>query len=182
MEEGIHSAATFHFFVKAACLDLLGVRGLKEDQRSGMCAELVGAFSEHGDLPCIAGVVVRRFQNEGQMTELWMADDARQSLESEFPFADARMAVFAGGAHVETVVEVDGMEVGQPDHAIELVKDAVEVIDDVVAGIPDVAGIETDAELFLAVHAVDDGGELFEAASDLRALARHGFQENQRLL
>ena len=43
-------------------------------------------------------------------------------------------------------------------------------------------GIETDAEPFLAVCALDDGGDFLEAAPDLRSLARHGLQEHDRLL
>ena len=65
---------------------------------------------------------------------------------------------------------------------VEFFKYAVEIVCDVISCIPNVTGIETDAEPFLAVYALDDGGDFLEAAPDLRSLARHGFQEHDRLL
>ena len=77
---------------------------------------------------------------------------------------------------------MDGMEAGEADCTVEFFKYAVEIVCDVISCIPDMAGVETDAEPFLAVYALDDGGDFLEAAPDLRSLARHGLQEHDRLL
>ena len=53
---------------------------------------------------------------------------------------------------------------------------------DVVAAVPDVAGVEADTELVIVFDAVDDGAQFLKRAADLRALARHRLQEHGRLL
>lgn len=68
------------------------------------------------------------------------------------------------------------------DDAVELREYLVEVIADVVAAVPDVAGVEAYAELVISFDAVDDGAQFFKRAADFRALARHRFQEDGRLL
>ena len=111
-----------------------------------------------------------------------MTDDARQGFESDFSLADACVTILVGGADVEAVVEMDGMEAGEADYTVEFFKYAVEIVCDIISRIPNVTGIETDAEPFLAVYALDDGGDFLEAAPDLRSFARHGLQEHDRLL
>ena len=86
------------------------------------------SLPEHGNLPCISCIVVRRFQDEGQMANLRVTDDARQGFESDFSLADACVTILAGGADVETVIEMDGMEAGEADYMVKFFKYAVEIV------------------------------------------------------
>ena len=52
----------------------------------------------------------------------------------------------------------------------------------VIAAIPDMAGIEADANFFLMIDAVDDGAQFLKAASDFRAFACHGLKKHRCLL
>lgn len=52
----------------------------------------------------------------------------------------------------------------------------------VIAAIPDMAGIEADAKFFLMVDAVDDGAQFLKAASDFRTFACHGLKKHRCLL
>ena len=151
-----------------------------------------GAFNaeglEEGYLAAIAVKVVGRLEVERKAPEPRIVDDAREGLLADLPLADAGVAVLVRGEGVERVVEVDGLESVEADHAVELVQDAVEVADDVVAAVPHVACVEAYAEPVRgrarggesALHAVDDRAQLLEVAPNLRALARHGLKEDRR--
>jgi len=57
----------------------------------------------------------------------------------------------------------------------------VEVVDQVVAGVVQVAGVEADPHLFLQRDAVEDAAEFLEAAPDFAALAGHCFEQHRRV-
>ena len=90
------------------------------------------------------------------------------------------MPVLVTAAGIEAVVEVHGVQTLEPDHAVKLREHAVKVAGDVIPRVPDVAGVEADADMLLQLHAVDDGAQLFEAAADLTALAGHGLEQHGR--
>ena len=111
-----------------------------------------------------------------------MADDTHERFKANLALADAGVAVLVAAARVLAVIEMDGLEARKADDAVELRQHLVEVLADVVTAVPDVAGVEADAELCAEFDAVDDGAQLLERAADLRALARHRLQEDRRLL
>ena len=80
------------------------------------------------------------------------------------------------------VIEVDRFQAVQPDHTVKFLQHIVQMIHDIISAVADMAGVETDAELFLPFGAVDDLPQLFKAAPDLAAFARHGLQQNRRVL
>ena len=99
-----------------------------------------------------------------------MARHRRQRVEADAALPQPRVAVLARAAGVHAVVEVDGAQPVQPDHAVELRQHAVEVARDVVARVPHVARVQAHAHPLGGVQPLDDGGQLLEAPADLRAL------------
>ena len=67
----------------------------------------------------------------------------------------------------------------EADYTVEFIENAVEVTGDIVACIPHVAGVETNSEALVVVHALDDASELLKAPAHLGPLARHGLQKNR---
>ena len=61
---------------------------------------------------------------------------------------------------------------------VKLTQNAVEIADDVVAAVGNMAGIHTDTELLLQLDAVDDGTQFFKCSSDFTAFAGHGFEQD----
>ena len=107
---------------------------------------------------------------------------AAEGLLPERSLTDAGMAVLVRAAGVETVIEVDGAQARKADYAVKLREHPVEVPGDVIARVAYVAGVETDAELFAELDAVDDRAQLLKAPTDLGALARHRLEQDGRLL
>ena len=109
-----------------------------------------------------------------------MEGDAAHRFRAEMPFAELLVPILVRAAGVLAVVEVHGAQPVEPDDLVEARQHAVEVADDIVSRVPDVAGVEAHAELLAEPDAVDDLPELFEGTADLRALARHRFEQNGR--
>jgi len=111
-----------------------------------------------------------------------MVDDARQSFNSDRAFTDFFMAVLVAAERVFAVVEVDRLQARKTNRTVKLLQYTVKIVNDVITAIADVARIQTDAQLFLPLGAVDDLPQLLKRAADLAALAGHGFQQNGGVL
>lgn len=94
-------------------------------------------------------------------------------------FADARMAIFMGTAFVEGIVNVQGTQPIQPDHAVEFLEHAIQIIRNVISRIPYMAGIEANTQMAIKLNAVDDGRQFFEGTAYLASLSCHGFQQKR---
>ena len=94
-------------------------------------------------------------------------------------FADFFVAVLVAGRRVFAVVDMDGLEPIQTDNPVKLGNHAVQIVDDIVAAVGNVAGIKTYPQLVVDGYTVDDGPKLLKAAADLAALAGHGFQQHR---
>ena len=132
------------------------------------------------DLLRVAGVVVRRLENERQRRECRMLCDAHERLRRDAAVAQLRVPVLVTAAGIEAVVEVHGVQTLEPNHAVKLREHAVKVAGNVVPRFPVVARVESDSNVLLQLHAVDDGAQLLKAAADLAALAGHGLEQNGR--
>ena len=108
-----------------------------------------------------------------------MADDAHQRLRRQNALKNFGMAVLMAAETVEGVVKMYRLEPVKTDHAVKLGKHRVRVGDDVVAAVPDVACVETDAELVFKLHAVDDLAQLLKLSADLAALSGHRLQKHR---
>ena len=92
-----------------------------------------------------------------------------------------------GATRVLRIVDVYGMQAIDTHHAVELVEYAVQIMDDVVAGIAHMAGVQTNAQLIgqlwaLGGNALDNARQFFKATAHLGALACHGLKQYRRLL
>ena len=121
-----------------------------------------------------------RLEEEGQVAQGRMARHRVKRLEADEALPYRGMTVLVGAERVHRVVEMDGAQTAQAHHAVELVKHAVEVVRDVVAGVPHMAGIQAHAEMVGELHAVDDGTQLLKGTADLGPLARHGLKQHRR--
>ena len=108
-----------------------------------------------------------------------MVRHGSERVKADAALADGGVAVLVGAERVLRVVQVDGAQAVEPDHAIELLQHAVQIAGDVVAAVPHVAGVQAHAHFLVQFHGVDDGGQLFKTAADLRALACHGFKQQR---
>lgn len=78
------------------------------------------------------------------------------------------------GQLVLAVVDMDGFQSFQADDLVESRQYVVQVVDDVVAAIEDVARIEADAELLVHGDFVDDSCQFLKGPAHFRPLAGHG--------
>ena len=92
-------------------------------------------------------------------------------VEDDVTFADACMAVFVSAKRIQAVIQVDGAQTGKTDDAVKFGENLIQVIDDVIAAIPDMAGIQADTEMVGEFNAVDDFPKLFKAAADFTSFS-----------
>ena len=112
---------------------------------------------------------------------------ATKFLAAKVSLADALVTIFMGATRVLRIVDVYGMQAIDTHHAVELVEYAVQIMDDVVAGIAHMAGVQTNAQLIgqlwaLGGNALDNARQLLKAAAHLGTLAGHGLEQHRRLL
>lgn len=69
-------------------------------------------------------------------------------------------------------------DAAKSDYAVELLQHAVQIVDDIIARIMDVAGVETDSQAAVILDLVNNRRDLLEAAANLGALARHRLQRD----
>lgn len=102
-------------------------------------------FAQHSDFAGIASGVIWRFENEGQVLKGRMADDAHECFKANLSFTNAGVAVFMTAALVLTVIEMNGLETAEADDAVKFRQDLIKMLLNVIAAVPDMAGIEADA-------------------------------------
>src|SRR5262245_3026806 len=114
----------------------------------------------------LAGLTVRLHYRR-QLLEPWVAQEDRE-LVADQPFADVRVAVAVRAERRLRVVHVERPQPVEPDQPIEVVEEPVQDggVGDVVAGRPEVARVEADAEPGMAVEPLDECRELLERATD----------------
>ena len=101
-----------------------------------------------------------------------------QGLQADAALSDALVPVLPGAGWVLAVVEVDSLQPVQADDLVKLCQHAVQIADDVVSAVGDMAGIQTDAHVILELHPVQNLPQFLEAAAHLTALSCHGLQQN----
>ena len=108
---------------------------------------------------------------------------------AQMPAADDLVTVLVGTAGILGVVDVHGLEAIESHHAVELGKNAVEVVHDVVPAVGNMTGIQAHAEHVgprklgpSRGHPLDDARELLERAAHLSTLARHRLEQHARAL
>ena len=108
-----------------------------------------------------------------------MIHHAAEGLRAQKAFADAGVAVLLCTAGIEAVVDMDGLQPVQADDLVELCQHAVQIMDDIVACVGDMAGVKAHAHFIRQRHAVKDLPQLLKPAAYLRAFAGHGLQQHR---
>ena len=80
-----------------------------------------------------------------------MIHDAHKRIKPDFPLADLLVAVLMRTKDIHRVIEMNRLEPFKPDDSVELREYSVKVVHYVVAAVPDMAGVEADANKGLRV-------------------------------
>lgn len=116
------------------------------------------------------------------MAQLWVIDDAGQGRQADVALADAGVAVLGAADGVPAVVEMNGPQSLKADDPVEFGQHAVEVVDDIVAGVMHVTGVKTDTHFFPQGDPVQNQAQFLKVAAKFTALAGHGLQQHRRRL
>ena len=77
-----------------------------------------------------------------------MIDEAADYIQAQLAFADAGVPILVRTGWILAVVDVQRFEVIQSDDTVEFSEYSIKVVDDIISGIADVAGVHTDSNLF----------------------------------
>ena len=77
------------------------------------------------------------------MAQFWMIDNTDECIGTDLAFADTSVAVLVRIAIVETIIQMDRFQSVEADNTVEFFENAVEVVDDIIACVVDMARIET---------------------------------------
>ena len=122
---------------------------------------------------------VRSLQDLRYIFKIGMMHDIAERVKSDLAETDILVAVFAGAGGILAVVDMEDGDLVLPDDPVKLFHDVVEMMDDVIAAVAGVAGVEADAQFITAAHSVIDAGKLLECAADLRSLSRHRLKRDE---
>src|SRR6056297_341131 len=126
-------------------------------------------FADALDVPREAlPVLGRRLQRQRHVRQRRVVDDPLHPRLADVALTDVRVLVLVRAAGVFRVVEVDVLEVLQPDDVVELRDRLIDRFrrGEVVAGRERVGRVDADVDV--GVGAVDDPGEVLELAAELR--------------
>ena len=108
---------------------------------------------------------------------------ATKVLAAKVALTDDLVAVLMSAARILGIVEVHGTQAVKADHAVELVQNAVQIMDDVVARVAYMARIHANAQAAIKFrtarhNALDNSRDLLKAATNFCTLARHGLKQD----
>ena len=128
----------------------------------------------------VAGLVDGGFGDESSVGEAGIVEETAEGREAEGALADVLMAIEMGTAGGLRVVHVPDADIGEPDRAInEGESGFVAVVrDEVVAGDVAMASIEAGADGDHGAEAVEELGDLLEAAAEGELGAGSVFDED----
>ena len=99
--------------------------------------------SHQGDLFGIAGQLIGCFQAEGQIFQRRMIHHPGQRLLSNAALPDPGVAVLVGAAGIQTVIQMNSPQPLQSDGPVKFRQNAVQIVNDVIPGVGNVAGVQT---------------------------------------
>ena len=88
-------------------------------------------------------------------------------LHADLALAQLFVPVFMRAAGVLAVVEMNRPQTLQADYLIKPGQYPVQVVHQIIAPVPHMAGVQADAQLVLLLHPVDDLPQFFKAAAYL---------------
>ena len=72
---------------------------------------------------------------------------------------------------------MNGPEMVQAQYLVKFLQHTIQAAGNVIAPVPDMAGVQADVEL-RALHRIQDHPQLLKPAADFRSFARHGLQQD----
>ena len=84
------------------------------------------------------------------------------------------MPVLPAVKRILAVIQVDCLQVLQPDDLIKLLQHTLQIADNVIAGGIDMAGVQADTHFVGKLYPVQDGLYFFKFAAYLAAFTGHG--------
>src|SRR5690349_17604080 len=110
----------------------------------------------------------RALEDGGEALEARLAQESADALPPDLPLAEGNVAIAVRAALVPGVVHVEQLELLQPDLGVDLVDERADAVGrlDVVAGGPQVAGVDAEAEPLRPAGLVDQLGGLVEVEAE----------------
>ena len=128
----------------------------------------------------VAGLVDGSFGDEGGVCEAEIVEQDAEGFDADGSLPDVLVAVEFGSAGSFGVIAMDYFYIVQADGSVEMLQSLVNALfaDDVVAGDVSVAGVDARGDGNDAAEAVDDFGNLLEAAAEREFGAGGVFDED----
>ena len=90
------------------------------------------------------------------------------------------MAVFVRPTLIFAVVEMHRLQPVQTDDLIEPRQNSIQIVQQIISGVPGVAGVEADADMVLAFEPVNNFSQFLKTSAEFRALSSHRLQQYRR--
>ena len=111
-----------------------------------------------------------------------MTDDPGKGFQADTALSDLFMAVLMAAERILAVVDVNRLQFFQTDDPVKFLQHLVQMMDDIVTGVIDMAGIQTDTHFLRQPDSVQDTAQFFKTPSYFRPFPGHGLQQHRRLL
>lgn len=121
--------------------------------------------------------LVGSLQDDGDIVESGILHETFEEGESDEAFADAVVAVYAGGECFHAVVQMDSAKIIETNDPVEFLPNLIVGSGEVIAGSEGVACIHADAHPAFVFHEADDVGQLFQAVAHVRTLTCSVFDD-----
>ena len=115
--------------------------------KAGYDIELTRTIAESVGIPVIAS------GGAGTLEHFY---DALTEGKADAALADGGVAVLVGAAGIQTVIQMNGPQPLQSDDPVKFRQNAVQIVNDVIPGVGNVAGVQTDAYLPRQFHPVQN--------------------------
>ena len=121
---------------------------------------------------------IGRFQDHGLAHKFRMIDNSPEGLDTQTTRTDAFMAVLMAGKGILGIVQMQCPELVQAHDPVKFIQNPIQIMDNVITRIVDMAGIQTNADI-LTSHRIDDGLQLLKSAAYFTSLSCHGLKQDR---
>ena len=107
-----------------------------------------------------------------------MINNSFHSILADIALADFLVPVLMGTKRIFRIIEMYCLEPVKTDYLIKFLQNAVKIINNVIAGIINMARIKANADFIIKLHLINNCTKFLKASANLRSLACHGFKQN----
>ena len=97
---------------------------------------------------------------------MWVVYDAYQCVKTDAALPNACVPVFVRATGIQAVIQMNSLETFKTDNPVKFVQHAIQVMDDIITAIPDVAGIQAYTQFVLQFYPVNDGPQFLERTAN----------------